>query len=229
MTGEFQLRPAYAQDRAQISRMIRARAAWLRDHGHSRWRSWDRDAETLGEQAAEADWPVFVLTRATTVVGCTTITEETPQLGWTETDRTESALFLQSTVTHPALAGQGIGILIAFAALNIAAERDIRWVRRGVLSDDQGANLGLIHYYRAQGWQVVRALRHPRRADIRVWSLQRPAELHDLPELTIHRTETGATFHPVTTDRFVERGVKRPVRPRTGPEPGDGERSTVWL
>jgi hypothetical protein len=65
---------------------------------------------------------------------------------------------------------------IAFWALDHAARRGDVWVRRGVLTDGDGGNLGLVRYYRRQGWRVVHAIAHPRKTGITVWSLARPAE-----------------------------------------------------
>jgi GNAT superfamily N-acetyltransferase len=79
-----------------------------------------------------------------------------PRLAWTEQEQAEPAVFLQSTVTHPDLAGQGIGVIIAFWALDHAARHGRRWVRRGVLTLGP-ANRGLVRYYRWQGWRAVRA------------------------------------------------------------------------
>lgn len=97
-----------------------------------------------------------------------------PGLGWTEQEQAEPAVFLQSTVTDPA--HPGLGMLIAFWALDHAARQGEHWVRRGVLTDGDGGNLGLVRYYHRQGWRVVRAIRHPRKDGITVWSMSRPAE-----------------------------------------------------
>ncbi|WP_396230542.1 GNAT family N-acetyltransferase, partial [Frankia sp. ACN1ag] len=123
----------------------------------------------------DPDWPVWVLTTGSgRIVGCTTITAGTPRLGWTDQEQTKPAVFLRSTVTHPDLAGDGLGALIAFWALDHAAHQGAQWVRRGVLTIGPD-NRGLIGYYRLQGWTVTRAIPHPRKATVTVWSLQRPA------------------------------------------------------
>lgn len=172
----YLIRRAAAADRDAIAALIRARAAWMRANGVLRWRGWESSADDLAEQAGEPGWPVWVLVEDGTIAAVTT-TGETPELGWTDQERAEPATFLQSTVTDPAQAGRGLGMAVAFWALDHAARRGDRWVRRGVLTDDEGGNLGLIRYYRRQGWRVVRTLRHPRKPDgIRVWSLARPAE-----------------------------------------------------
>lgn len=171
----FTVRLGVEGDRASAAEMIRARAAWMREHGH-RWKSWDRDADQLADQIGKPDWPVHVLTDGEGhVVGITTPTFETPHLGWTDVEVAEPAVFLQSTVTDPRFAGARLGMIIAFWALDHAAAHGKLWTRRGVLTIGQD-NRGLVRYYRSQGWRVVRAIPHPRRPEITVWSLQRPAE-----------------------------------------------------
>lgn len=139
-----------------------------------RWRSWDRDADVLAEQVGDPDWPVFVLTEDDQIVGMTTASFELPQLGWHEEEVAEPSVFLQSTVTDPRVSGADLGMMIAYWALDYAAANGKRWTRRGVLTIGRD-NLGLVRYYRLQGWRVARAIRHPRRPEITVWSLQRPA------------------------------------------------------
>ena len=171
----YVIRPAEAGDRDGVAELVRTRAEWMRDQGLGRWRGWVSSAEHLADQVAEPDWPVWVLVDDGALLGITT-TDETPVLGWTEQERAESAIFLQSTVTHPSRAGAGLGMVVAFWALDRAARQGRQWVRRGVLSDSEGGNLGLVRYYRRQGWRVVRAVPHPRKPDeITVWSLARQA------------------------------------------------------
>ncbi len=68
-------------------------------------------------------------------------------------------------MTHPDLAGRGVGVLIAFWALDHAARHGKRWVRRGVLTLGP-ANRGLVRYYRWQGWRVVRVIARPRKDSV---------------------------------------------------------------
>ncbi|NUT49402.1 MAG: hypothetical protein HOV94_19150 [Saccharothrix sp.] len=172
----YLMRPGRVTDRVEVAGMIRARAAWMREAGHRRWAGWDRNADELAAQLGDPRWPTWVLCDpAEGIVGLTTAADDTPLLGWSERERAEGAVFLQSTVTDPHCSGRGLGVLIAYWALDHAARQGRRWVRRGVLTagDD---NRGLLRYYRWQGWRVVRASRHPRRPEVTVWSLQRPAE-----------------------------------------------------
>ncbi|HVK23361.1 MAG TPA: ASCH domain-containing protein [Actinokineospora sp.] len=175
------MRPGEPGDRDPLAALVRRRAEWMRDHGHHRWRGLADAADHHGQQVAEPGTDVWVLVDTDGVIlGCTTASTDTPTLGWTEQERADPATFLLSTITDPIRAGQGVGMVIAFWALDHAARQGHHWVRRGVLTDDQGANRGLIRYYRRQGWRVVRAVAHPRRADITVWSLARPAERQPL-------------------------------------------------
>ncbi|PWW64562.1 N-acetyltransferase [Actinokineospora spheciospongiae] len=147
----------------------------MREQGLRRWRGWVGSAEHLADQVTEPDWPVWALVDDGVLLAVTTA-DETPTLGWTEQERAASAIFLQSTVTHPSRAGSGVGMVVAFWALDRAARQGRQWVRRGVLTDSEGGNLGLVRYYRRQGWRVVRAAPHPRKpGEITVWSLARPA------------------------------------------------------
>lgn len=168
------IRPAVADDRDGIASLIRRRAAWMRDGGLLRWRGWEIGADVLAGQADDPRWAVWVVVAESGAVIGVTTTDVTPELGWTEQERAEPAVFLQSTVTDPAHAG--VGMAIAFWALDFAARRGDRWVRRGVLTDGDGGNAGLVRYYRRQGWRVVRRVGHSRKAGITVWSLARPAE-----------------------------------------------------
>lgn len=180
------MRPGSIADHDQVRSMVRSRARWMREHGQDRWRTWDLSADALAEQVGNPDWPTWVLATAEgEIVGVTTAGTETPHLGWTDQEQAEAAVFLQTTVTDPWYAGQGLGIVIAFWALDYAAREGKQWVRRGVLTIGD-ANRGLVRYYREQGWRVVRNVPHPRKPGVEVWSLQRPAERQpDLPMLAL--------------------------------------------
>jgi GNAT superfamily N-acetyltransferase len=191
ITPTCAMRPGLISDREQVRTMVRERAAWMRAHGQERWTTWDRGADALAKQVGDPTWPTWVLvTDADEIVGVTTASRETPQIGWTEQEQSERALFLQTTVTHPRYAGHGLGIVIAFWALDYAACEGMEWVRRGVLTIGD-ANRGLVRYYRQQGWRVVHAVPHPRKAGVTVWSLQRSAERQ--PDLPLRITSTAAS------------------------------------
>lgn len=187
----YVVRQGVASDRDDVVHLVRSRAEFMRSRGQGRWATWDRLAGTLGDQVRDPEVPTWVMVnREGRLVGLTTASLVTPSLGWTEEERRESAVFLQSTVTDPAFAGQGLGILLAFWALDYAARQRQQWVRRGVLTVGRD-NRGLIRYYRLQGWRVTRAVPHPSKEGVTVWSLQRPAEPQD---------ELG---HLVSADRYM--------------------------
>ena len=194
------VRPIEADDQHAVRELVRARAEWLRERDLGRWRGWMNAAEHLSAQAACPEVPTWAVESVETgsIVGLT-VTAETPALGWTAEEREESAIFLESTVTHPALAGCGVGMAIAFWALDQAARRGVHWVRRGVLTDTAGTNLGLVRYYRRQGWRVVRSAPHPVRAGIAVWSLARPSwSRSDLSDLVLTSQDAVGVPGPST-------------------------------
>lgn len=162
MTAVFEMRFGTEADRPAAAEMVRSRAAWMRERG-MRWGSWDRDADVLAEQIGDPEWPVFVLTKDDQIVGMTTATFDLPDLGWHEDEMSEPSVFLQSTVTDPSFSGVHLGMMIAYWALDYAAANGRWWTRRGVLSIGQD-NIGLVHYYRLQGWRVARAIRGVQRS-----------------------------------------------------------------
>jgi predicted N-acetyltransferase YhbS len=151
----FVMRPAITADEEPIARMIRARSAWMRERGVSGWDSWEASAPRLAAQAADPVFPVWVLTAGEDgeVAGCTSLYPQSPPWFWTEAEQAEPALFMATTVTSPAFAGQRLGALIAWAALDLAARAGRTRVRRST------TETGLVRYYRdVQGWQVVRQM-----------------------------------------------------------------------
>lgn len=172
-TSLFEMRPGRETDRPAAARMIQSRAAWMRERGQ-RWESWHIRADQLAEQIGAGRWPVFVLTKDRQIVGMTTASFVLPHLGWAEDEISEPSVFLQTTVTDPGFAGVNLGVMIAYWALDYAAVNRKQWTRRGVLTIGED-NLGLVRYYQLQGWRVVRAISHPHKPGVVVWSLQRPA------------------------------------------------------
>jgi GNAT superfamily N-acetyltransferase len=169
----FEMRVGREDDRRAVAAMVRARAVWMRERGQ-RWAGWYGRAEQLADQVGTDRWPVYVLTREHQIVGMTTAAFAVPRLGWAEDEVAEPSVFLQTTVTDPRFAGSGLGVMIACWALDYAARNGKLWTRRGVLTTG-GDNLGLVRYYEFQGWRVVRAIKHPHKPGVTVWSLQRPA------------------------------------------------------
>jgi hypothetical protein len=151
----FVLRRATADDQKPVAAMILARSAWMRQNGVSGWDGWESSAAVLAAQAADPAFPVWVLAGESGIMGCTSLYEESPPWFWSEAERAETAFYLATTVTHPALAGQRIGAQVAWSVLDLAARTGRKWVRRGATEP------GLIRYYRdVQDWNVVRTVNH---------------------------------------------------------------------
>lgn len=151
------MRPATVEDQAPIENMIRSRGRWMREQGVPGGGGWAANAAALAAQAADPAFPVWVLTDddsgTETVVGCTSLFEESPPWFWTEAERVEPAIFLASTVTDPAHTGRRLGCQIVWWALDHAARTGRTWVRR------HATEPGLVRYYtQVQGWEVVRTL-----------------------------------------------------------------------
>jgi hypothetical protein len=158
--------------------MIRARSAWMRERGIP---DWETSADELAAQAEEAASPVWVLTRAGQVVGCTSLYDQSPAWFWTEQERAEPAIFMATTVTHPDYAGQRLGCRLAWWVLDHAARTGRTWVRRGTIEP------GLVRYYTdVQGWHVVRT---KERDGLTVVGFTRQARL--MPDLGITSTTSA--------------------------------------
>lgn len=143
----LEMRPATVADRASIAGMIRKRDAWMLDRGLP---GFGDSAETMAAQAGDPVFPVWVLTRDGSVMGCTTVLDESPAWCFTEEEREEPALFLASTITAPT-GGQRLGCLIASWSLFHASATGRQWVRRGTFEP------ALMRYYRdVQDWRLLR-------------------------------------------------------------------------
>lgn len=184
----FVMRPATGADQAAIAEMISLRADWMRERGLDGADSWGERAESLAAQAADPDFPVWACTQPDAddrIVGITSLYTETPAWGWTDEERAQPAVFLATTVTHPGLAGQRLGCLIAWWSLDHATRTGYEHVRRGCGYPD------LMRYYRdIQGWQLAHTVdRH----GITAYLLTRRAQRR--PDLTGRITEQHVGSH----------------------------------
>ncbi|GHD37371.1 GNAT family N-acetyltransferase [Nocardiopsis kunsanensis] len=128
--------------------MIHARCGWLEQRGLPSLR---QSVDALAEQCG--DGTVWMLTTTGgDVVGCTTVLDHGPARDWTEAERSEPALYLFSTVTHPDYRSLKPGTVIAHWAVDRAARQGREWVRRGCL------DLELRDYYQEQGFVLVREI-----------------------------------------------------------------------
>lgn len=164
MGAMFLMRLARVADVPGVVEVILKRSAWLEERGMPSWRG---AAEELAAQAGNGF--MWVLEGAEgRVVGCTTIQEQTPPWGWTEEELAQPADYLYSTATDPAYREHKPGTFIALWAVDRAARRERRWVRRGCMFP------GLVRYYETQGFVLVHEVQRTRNL---VSLMQRRAEL----------------------------------------------------
>lgn len=158
-----------------------ARTRWMHRSGVQDAEAWESSVPELAAQCGEDPTFMWVLVEGERVVGCTSVYPETPPTGWTEAERSESAVFLATTVTDPAYRAHCPGWLIALWALDHAARSGAMWVRRGTTEQP------LVDYYRdVQGWRLMHSEPVGERI---VHMLGRRAELVEhLPQLMAGRT-----------------------------------------
>jgi hypothetical protein len=75
------------------------------------------------------------------VIGCTCLFDESLAWFWTEAERAEPAIFMATTVTDPAYAGERVGCQLAWWVLGHAARAGRAWVRGGT------TEAALVRYY----------------------------------------------------------------------------------
>ncbi|QVQ52151.1 hypothetical protein J4H86_26205 [Spiractinospora alimapuensis] len=139
------MREATPADATAVAAMVTARMEWMREHG---LRVTDDTAEAIAAQTRD-DTPMWVLVDDATVLGCTSVYNESPPWGFTESERAILAVFLASTWTTPN--NQRLGHTIARWALDHACQTGRGEVRRGTFSS------ALVRYYQdVQGWTIVR-------------------------------------------------------------------------
>lgn len=169
------VRPAEAADRPAVQEMISARCAWMEERGMPSWRP------RLDDLVSQCDNPygdVWVLEQdGSRIIGRTTLQEQGPPWGWTDQEKAEPALYMTTSVTDPAFRDVKPGTLMAWWAVDRAAELGLAWVRRDCMFAE------LAKYYLTQGFDLVRE------ADFkghRLFMMAREAERLDLAEL-FHR------------------------------------------
>ena len=146
----FAMRLATPEDQDGIAQVVRARSTWLEERDMPSWRE---AAESIASQAADPNFPVWVLVEnGDRIVGCTSLFEQTPPLGWTEGEQAESAYFLATSCTDPAYQWARPGTLMAWWTVDKAAQEGRTWVRRGCAYE------GLVRHNLAQGFHLVRTL-----------------------------------------------------------------------
>ncbi|WP_258534393.1 GNAT family N-acetyltransferase [Streptomyces sp. PT12] len=129
--------------------------------------SWRENAAELASQCDNPFGDTWVLERDGRVAGVTAVQEQGPPWGWTEEERAESALYLNTSVTDPALRHLRPGTLMAWWAVDRAAREGRAWVRRDCLWP------GLVRYYEEQGFTLIHEVE---RGAYRLFMLGRRAE-----------------------------------------------------
>jgi hypothetical protein len=169
------MRSATAADRPAVQEMISARCAWMEKRGMPSWRS------RLDDLVSHCDNPygdVWVLEQnGSQIIGRTTLQQQGPPWGWTDQERAEPSLYMTTSVTDPAFRDLRPGTLMAWWAVDRAAELGLHWARRDCMFAE------LAKYYLTQGFALVRE------ADFkghRLFMMAREAERFDLTRL-FHR------------------------------------------
>jgi hypothetical protein len=162
------MRLATARDVPAVADMIGARCGWMEERGLPSWR------ESLDDLAGQCENPcgdVWVLEKdGARIVGRTTVQEQGPPWGWTQAERAEPALYLNTTVTDPAFRKLKPGTLMAWWAVDRAAKVGAEWVRRDCLWPN------LVRYYEGQGFTLLHEVE---RTKYRLYMLARRAERLD--------------------------------------------------
>ncbi|MEW1720720.1 GNAT family N-acetyltransferase [Streptomyces sp. NPDC093109] len=146
---KFTIRPARAEDSDAVRDIVLARSTWLEERGLPSWRA---DVDLVSTQTTNPDGAMYVLEADGRPVGCTTVTDTTPPMAWTEEELAEPSLYLYTTITHPETARLKPGTLIALWAVDRAAREGKLWVRRGCRFP------GLVTYYERQNFTVVHTM-----------------------------------------------------------------------
>lgn len=171
----FLLRLAQPGDRQAVAEMILARCEWMEQRGMPSWRP---SVDDLASQCDNPYGDVWVMEAPDGRIVARTTTQTQGPPWWTDEERVEPALYLNTTVTHPDLRDHKLGTMIALWAVDRAAQLGLQWARRDCLWP------GLVRYYQTQGYILVREVD---RGKYRLYLLHRRAERIDVPQI---RTET---------------------------------------
>jgi hypothetical protein len=165
------MRPAASTDRTAVREMIGARCGWLESRGLPSWRL---AVDDLVSQTDNPCGDVWVLEHdGSRVIGRTTLQVHAPPWGWTDQERAEPALYMTTSVTDQAFRGMKPGTLMAWWAVDRAAQAGARWVRRDCLVPE------LVQYYLTQRYDLVREAEHKGH---RLFMMARAAERLDLAD-----------------------------------------------
>lgn len=177
------MRSANAADGLAVRELIGARCDWMEERGLPSWRP---SIDDLVSQCDNSCGDVWVLELDGRVVGRTTLQDQGPPWGWTDAEKHEPALYMTTSITDPAFRGMKPGTLMAWWAVDQAAQRGASWVRRDCLFPE------LVRYYQTQGYDLVREVEHGRH---RFFMMARAAERLDMANM-FARASTGMRQRP---------------------------------
>lgn len=150
------MRPARPEDKYALEVMIQARSDWMAKRQLANWHSWGRHVQALAANCSGRFGDMWVLTEnGDRIVGCTTILTTAAPWVWTGSEASDSAVYLNATVTDPAERHRKLGTLIAHWAVDHAARKNISYVRRDCTSP------ALAAYYEQQQFTLVRTVSAP--------------------------------------------------------------------
>lgn len=162
------MRRAVSTDRDHIERFVTQRFTWMAEEGAL---PWPQTPALIADKALSPRAPLWVLVDSNDIpVGTTTLLEQTGTAIFTEEERAESCFLLANTVTDPSHAGHLLGTKIALWAVDRAARKGKRWVRRVTTAER------LVAYYESQGFVLLREREYKGN---RIRALQRSAERLD--------------------------------------------------
>jgi hypothetical protein len=163
------MRPAASTDTAAVAAMISSRCDWMEERGLPSWRP---SLDDLVRQTANPCGDVWVLELdRSRIIGRTTLQEQGPPWGWTDAEQAEPALYLTTSVTDPVFRHLKPGSVLAWWAVDRAAQAGADWVRRDCAFPE------LAKYYESQGYDLVREIE---RKGHRLFMMARRAERLDL-------------------------------------------------
>jgi hypothetical protein len=177
------MRPAAPEDHSALLAMIQARSDWMKERKLPNWRCWGRNVHELAANCSGRYGDMWVLTEHNDrILGCTTLLTIAAPWSWTGSEAKESAYYLTSTVTDPAERHRKLGTLIADWAVDLAAHKDIAYVRRDCSSP------ALAAYYQQQQFTLIRTVACPGTST--VYSMERRSQkIRELAEwLSSHKS-----------------------------------------
>lgn len=148
----YRMRPAQCADRPQIRELVTVRSRWLVSCGViKQLPDLSASRELAGTRDDDGRPLVWVCHDEDGVLrGVTSLLSEMPDGTWRGDELTDRALLLTGTWTDPQARSDRLGALMAWWALDYAAEQGATWLRR-ITSSSR-----LMEYHQQQGWTLQR-------------------------------------------------------------------------